>query len=95
MPGAEIAQYGIATFALAGVFYLAVIIMRKNGGTHDYYNNSTNKRNNAEFSVLVEVIKNNTKALEQVTEVVQALRVDQARQEQKVDELLSKARTGK
>ena len=49
MPGAEIAQYGIATFAIAGLVFVVSRIFDK-------------KQNNN----LAEVIKNNTKALEQV-----------------------------
>ena len=41
---------------------------------------------------LAEVIKNNTKALEQVTSVVQAIQLSLTRQEAKIDELLERAR---
>lgn len=75
MPGAEIAQYGIATFALAGVFYFMVQILKQ--------------RNN---SSITEVIKNNTRAMEQVTKVVQAIQISLTRQEAKIDELLERAR---
>lgn len=72
MPGAELAQYGIATFALAGVFYFIAQIMKQ-------------KSNNE----LAEVIQNNTKAIEQLTTLIQ---VSLARQDQKLDELLERAR---
>jgi len=75
LPGTEIAQYGIATFALAGVFYFAAQILKQ--------------KNNANIT---EVIQNNTRAMEQVTEVVQAIQLSLAKQEAKIDELLERAR---
>jgi len=75
MPGAEIAQYGIATFAIAGLVFVVSKVFDK-------------KQNNN----LAEVIKNNTKALEQVTSVVQVIQLSLTRQEAKIDELLERAR---
>ena len=75
MPGAEIAQYGIATFAIAGLVFVVSKIFDK-------------KQNNN----LAEVIKNNTKALEQITSVVQVIQLSLTRQEAKIDELLERAR---
>lgn len=75
MPGAELAQYGIGFFAVAGLIY----IMGK----------FLDKKNNNEIA---SVIKNNTKALEQVVSVIQAVQINMARQEQKIDELLERAR---
>jgi len=75
LPGTELAQYGIATFALAGVFYFASQILKQKND-----------------SGIAEVIKNNTKAMEQVTEVVQAIQLSLAKQEAKIDELLERAR---
>lgn len=72
MPGTELAQYGIATFAIAGVFYFVSLMLKQRA------------ENN-----LAEVIQNNTRALEQLTTVVQ---VTLARQEAKLDELLERAR---
>ncbi len=72
MPGADIAQYGIAVFAVAGLIYLVDRWM-KNKGEND----------------IVEVVKNNTKALENLTSLIQ---VTLARQEAKIDELLERAR---
>lgn len=75
MPGPELAQYGIAFFAVAGLIYIiARWIERK-----DEIN-------------LAEVVQNNTKALEQVTAVVQAIQISLTRQEAKIDELLERAR---
>jgi len=41
---------------------------------------------------LAAVIENNTKALEQITSVVQAIQLSLAKQEAKIDELLERAR---
>jgi len=75
MPGAEIAQYGIGFFAVAGLLYVVTKFLdkKKDAG-------------------ITEVIKNNTKALEQVTSVVQAIQLSLTRQEAKIDELLDRAR---
>ncbi len=75
MPGAEIAQYGIGFFAVAGLLYVVTKFLdkKKDAG-------------------IMEVIKNNTKALEQVTSVVQAIQLSLTRQEAKIDELLERAR---
>lgn len=75
VPGAEIAQYGLATFAVAGLIYIVgLFVKQKNDGS------------------LTPVIENNTKALEQVACAIQAMQVNQARQEAKLDELLERAR---
>lgn len=75
MPGAEIAQYGIGFFAVAGLLYVVTKFLdkKKDAG-------------------ITEVIKNNTKALEQVSSVVQAIQLSLTRQEAKIDELLDRAR---
>ncbi|MDI3311396.1 MAG: hypothetical protein QJR05_08215 [Thermoanaerobacterium sp.] len=72
MPGAELAQYGLATFAVAGLLYLVDRWMKQKGEND-----------------LAEVVKNNTKALENLTTLLQ---VTMARQEAKIDELLERAR---
>ena len=72
MPGAEIAQYGIAFFAVAGLIYIVGRWLEK----RDEVN-------------LAEVVQNNTKAIEQLTTIIQ---VTLARQEAKIDELLERAR---
>ena len=56
MPGPELAQYGIAIFAVAGLIFIV--------------NKFFDRKNNND---LAEVIKNNTKALEQVISVVLAI----------------------
>lgn len=75
MPGAELAQYGIGFFAVAGLVYVMSQYIARRGE-----------------SELAEVIQNNTKALEQVTAVVQAIQLSLTRQEAKIDELLERAR---
>lgn len=75
MPGAEIAQYGIGFFAVAGLLYVVTKFL--------------DKKKDKEIT---EVIENNTKALEQVTSVVQAIQLSLTRQEAKIDELLDRAR---
>jgi hypothetical protein len=76
VPGAELAQYGIGFFAVAGLIF---VVTR-------YFTDRRNEVN------LAEVIQNNTKALEQVTAVVQAIQLSLTRQEAKIDELLERAR---
>lgn len=75
MPGTELAQYGIAFFAVAGLIYIIGRWIER----RDEIN-------------LAEVVQNNTKALEQVTAVVQAIQLSLTRQEAKIDELLERAR---
>lgn len=75
VPGAELAQLGVAGFAVGVLGYVL-------GKWLD-------TRNGKELS---EVIQNNTKALEQVTTVVQAIQLSLTRQEAKIDELLERAR---
>ncbi len=79
MPGAEIAQYGLATFTVAGLIYIVVLffnIKKKEDGNDD----------------LKEVIENNTKALNSLLSVIQSIQVTLVRQEAKIDELLDRAR---
>jgi len=75
MPGAEIAQYGIGFFAVAGLIFIMARLLDKRKDTG-----------------IAEVIKNNTKALEQVTSVVQAIQLSLTRLETKTEELLERAR---
>lgn len=75
LPGAELAQYGIAAFSIGILGYiLGKWLDNKNG------------------KEIAEVIQNNTKALEQITSVVQAIQLSLTRQEAKIDELLERAR---
>ena len=79
MPGPELAQYGIGFFAVGGLIFIVARYLDKR---------HTEKKD----SGIAEVIKNNTKALEQITSVVQAIQLSLTRQEAKIDELLDKAR---
>ncbi len=72
MPSPEIAQYGIAVFAVAGLIYLVDKWLRQKGDND-----------------LTKVVQNNTKALENLTTIIQ---VNLTRQEAKIDELLERAR---
>ena len=72
MPGPEIAQYGLAMFAVAGLIFLVDRWIRQK-----------------EDNDLAEVVQNNTRALEQLTTLIQ---VALASQEAKIDELLERAR---
>jgi len=72
MPGPEIAQYGLAMFAVAGLIFLIDRWIRQK-----------------EDNDLAEVVQNNTRALEQLTTLIQ---VALASQEAKIDELLERAR---
>jgi len=78
VPGAEIAQYGVATFAVAGIVYIVNLFVKQ--------------KNEANISNISKVIENNTKAVEQL---VTFLQVALTRQEQKIDELLERARSPK
>ena len=78
MPGAEIAQYGIAIFEIAMLGYVFVKII------------SAPKPDNSKE--LVAVIENNTKALRELMAVLHQIEIQMARQETKIDELLARTR---
>jgi len=79
VPGAEIAQYGIAIFAIAMLGYVFVKII----GAPKPADNSKE---------LALVIENNTKALRELMTVLHQIEVQMARQETKIDELLARTR---
>lgn len=79
MPGAEIAQYGIAIFAIAILGYVFVKI----------FGNPKPADNGKE---LVAVIDNNTKALRELMAVLHQIEIRMARQETKIDEILARTR---
>ena len=81
MPGAEIAQYGIAIFAIAILGYVFVKII------------GNPKPDNSKE--LVAVIENNTKALRELMAVLHQIEVQMVRQETKIDELLARTRDEK
>ena len=74
------AQYGIAAFSVAGVIYIVGLIIK------NWQAPNKDKKD------LSSVIENNTKAIIEMTGVIQNFQVTLARQEQKIDELLSRAR---
>lgn len=76
MLGPELAQYGIAFFTVAGLFYLIGLWLKRNDGSDQ----------------IAEVVQNNTKALEQLATAIQTIQISLARQEQKIDEILERAR---
>ena len=78
MPGAEIAQYGVAIFAIAMLGYVFVKII------------GVPKSDNSKE--LVAVIENNTKALRELMAVLHQIEVQMARQETKIDEILARTR---
>jgi len=82
MPGAEIAQYGVAIFAIAMLGYVFVKII---GGTKPVDNSKE----------LAAVIENNTKALKELMTVLHQIEVQMARQETKIDEILARTRDEK
>ncbi|AGI38799.1 hypothetical protein CSTERTH_03460 [Thermoclostridium stercorarium subsp. thermolacticum DSM 2910] len=75
MPGAEMAQYGIGFFAIAGLIYVITKFLDKRKDTE-----------------LTEVIEDNTKVVEKVISVLQAIQLSLTRQEVQIDELLDRAR---
>ena len=81
MPGAEIAQYGVAIFAIAMLGYVFVKII------------GVPKSDNSKE--LVAVIENNTKALRELMAVLHQIEVQMARQETKIDEILARTRDEK
>lgn len=96
MPGAEVAQYGVAVFALAGVFYLGGMFFRWMASRKPVPESSPATESDPNIVKVLndtnEVIKNNTRAIESLSGVVQMLRIDMTRQEAKMDELLERAR---
>lgn len=83
MPGAEIAQYGIAIFAVAMMGYVLVKIFTAQ-------KNSANE--NAE---IIQVIQNNTAAMKELVALIHEIQVEIAKEQTKLDELLDTARRQK
>jgi hypothetical protein len=93
LPGVEIAQYGIAVFALAGVFYFGGQFFRWIEPRKP--SQATPVKDIKMLEILNdsnEVIKNNTRALENLSGLIQMLQINMTRQEAKIDELLERAR---
>lgn len=79
MPISEVAQYGIATFAVAGLVYVVTL----------FVNNFNKKKDNED---LKSVIENNTSAINNLTELIRAIQLNLVEQSTKIDELLERAR---
>jgi len=89
VPNAGLADYGLAIFALGGLFFVLGLVLprvldRRNGKGQD--------------AALTAVVDNNTRALNQMSSCVQELRErlveTSARQGEQLAELLARARTG-
>jgi len=83
MPGAEIAQYGIAIFAVATMGYVLVKIF------------TAQKNGNKAGDELVQVIQNNTAAMKELVGLIHELRIEIAKEQTKLDELVDLARRRK
>jgi sensor domain CHASE-containing protein len=79
MPISEIAQYGVGTFAIAGLIYVVSL----------FVNNYNKKRSDED---LKSVIENNTSAINNLTELMRAIQLNLVEQSTKIDELLERAR---
>ena len=83
MPGAEIAQYGIAIFAVAMMGYVLVKIF------------ASQKNSAKENAEIIQVIQNNTAAMKELVALIHELQVEIAKEQTKLDELLDTARRRK
>jgi len=82
MPDANIAEYGLAIFAVAMLGYVLVkVLVQPNG-----------KKNVGTSQELVRVIENNTAVMRELMDVIRELQVEMARQQVKLDEILDAAR---
>lgn len=79
MPISEVAQYGIATFAVAGLIYVVSLFVSNFG-------------KKKEEDDLKSVIENNTNAINNLTELMRAIQLNLVEQSTKIDELLERAR---
>lgn len=75
----DVVDYGLATFAVAGILYVVSLFLSK-------------KKSNEDNAELMAVIENNTKAIDNLSNVMQTLQMSLIRQEAKIDELLERAR---
>lgn len=76
MEPSSVIDYGLAAFAVAGILYVVNLFLNR-------------KKDNDE---LMAVIENNTKAIDNLSNVMQSLQMSLVRQEAKIDELLERAR---
>lgn len=76
----ELAQYGIGVLAIGVIAYLG----------QQYFSSQQKQADPG----IVEVIQNNTRVMEQLTGLLQGIKVDMAEQGAKIDELLARVRGG-
>lgn len=72
----ELAQYGIGFFAVGGLVFIIFQYIKNKDGSLD----------------LKEVVKNNTRAMNGLTSVLNTIQIELARQDQKIDEILERTR---
>lgn len=72
----ELAQYGIGFFAVGGLVFIIFQYIKNRDGSLD----------------LKEVVKNNTRAMNGLTSVLNTIQIELARQDQKIDEILERTR---
>lgn len=83
-------DYGTAIFSIVAVIYIVWLYVSKNS--------SENKTEEVikEYKLMIEknnaVIQNNTKALESLTALIREIQISIVRQEEKLNELLERAR---
>jgi len=82
MPGADIAEYGLAIFAVAMLGYVLVKVLVQ----------PKNDKNVGIPNELVQVIENNTAVMRELMDVIRELQVEIAKQQVKLDEILDAAR---
>lgn len=87
----DIADVGVGLAALIIFFYLGRIFLE------GYFREKAAARETAGMCDpnVIEVIQNNTKVMDKLSELMNKIITDQSRQEQKVDELLARARESK
>ncbi len=76
LPGADMAQYGIAFVCVGGLFYLANKFIER-WGKGDQTN-------------MAEVVENNTEVMKQLIPLIQGIKETQARQGAQLEELIRK-----
>jgi len=83
VPDANIADYGIAFFALAGIIFLVGRTMNL------WFEKQSADSINETITRVTEVVQNNTQALEHLANIIQ---INMAKQEAKIDEIVAHIR---
>jgi len=87
-------DYGVAVFSIVAIIYIVYLYVVKN--SQDNAHKQSNDELMKEYRQLIErsnaVIQNNTKALECLTALIRDLQISVVRQEEKLNELLERAR---